>query len=64
DYKSKEGDTFNKFNYKEDEGSNKVEGYYIEYEKNSTLYLTNIEEISTKDEDNKEESIEKRIQKI
>ncbi|CAG8764498.1 11725_t:CDS:2 [Gigaspora margarita] len=56
EYDSEGGDTFDEFDYEEDEGIDEVEGHFFEeyYEENLVLFLTNIEEVPV--EKNKEET--------
>ncbi|CAG8796848.1 29262_t:CDS:2, partial [Gigaspora margarita] len=52
--RERSGDTFDEFEYEEDNETEEVEGYFVEWslaEENPALYLTNIKEIPIKDDD-------------
>ncbi|CAG8780848.1 5735_t:CDS:2, partial [Gigaspora margarita] len=59
EFESEGSKTFDKFEYKEDNKAEEVEGYFIEWsvakEENSALYLTNLKEVLVKDDDSEAE---------
>ncbi|RIB27553.1 hypothetical protein C2G38_2160315 [Gigaspora rosea] len=64
-YDSEGDDTFDEFNYEEDEEIDEVERYFLEeyYEENLALFLTNIEEVPMK-ENKKETNIVEKFDKL
>ncbi|CAG8617788.1 5775_t:CDS:2, partial [Cetraspora pellucida] len=63
---SEGSDTFNEFDYEEEEEIWEVEGCFLEewpasYEENSVLYLTNIEEMLVQDNSNELKTLEEQI---
>ncbi|CAG8846045.1 28768_t:CDS:1, partial [Gigaspora margarita] len=66
EYESDGGDTFDEFEYEEDNETEEVEGQFVEWslsvEENPALYLTSIEEVPVKDDDEREEkTVENKI---
>ncbi|CAG8822167.1 24833_t:CDS:2, partial [Gigaspora margarita] len=65
EYNSEGGDTFDEFNYEEDEKIEEVEGCFIKeyYNENPALFLTNIIEVPIEEKE-KKNLVELKIQKI
>ncbi|CAG8486230.1 610_t:CDS:2, partial [Scutellospora calospora] len=69
EFDSKSRDTFDEFDYEEEEEPSELEGLFIKtwlitYEENSALYLTNIEEVPSKDKEDDKKSFKEKLREL